>query len=295
MTITIPDPAIEGEKPGALVPTRVVSLRALAPGLRTPSGMIGTTIIVIWVVVALSWSLWAQDPFATNALATFRAPSPSHLFGTDSLGRDVFARVMAGSSTSLIIGPSATLIAMAGGILFGGLAGYLGGMADEIIMRIADVLLAFPAMIIAIILLGLLQSDVGSLILLLALFFMPLVARTVRGAVINVKNQEYVEAARLRGESTPYILFAEILPNISGVLVVEATVRLSSAIVTSASLSFIGLGVQPPSPDWGLAIATEAPYLTIAWWAALFPSLALASLVVGVALLAEGLREGSER
>jgi peptide/nickel transport system permease protein len=299
MTSTIPDPALDtgqnAEKPGALVPTRIVGLRALAPGLRTPSGTIGSIIIVVWVLIALTWSLWAQNPYATDALATLRPPSLAHLFGTDSLGRDVFARVMAGSSTSLIVGPAATLIAMAGGILFGGLAGYLGGVADEIIMRVADVLLAFPALIIAIILLGLLQSDMTTLILLLALFFMPLVARTVRGAVMSVKNQEYVEAARLRGERTGYILFAEILPNISGVLVVEATVRLSSAIVTSASLSFIGLGVQPPSPDWGLTIATEAPYLTIAWWSALFPSLALASLVVGVALLAEGLREGSER
>lgn len=289
------DPSIDEEKPGALVPTPVVGLRSMLPGLKTPSGAVGSVIIVLWVLVALTWNLWTQNPYATDPLATFRPPSVEHLFGTDSLGRDVFARVMAGSSTSLFVGPAATLIAMAGGILFGGIAGYVGGLVDEVIMRVFDVLLAFPALIMAIVLLGLLQSDTITLVLLLALFFMPLVARTARAAVLGVKNQEYVEAARLRGERAPYILFREILPNISGVLVVEATVRLSSAIVTSASLSFIGLGVQPPSPDWGLTIATEAPYLTIAWWSALFPSLALASLVVGVALLAEGLRDGRDR
>jgi peptide/nickel transport system permease protein len=263
--------------------------------LRTPSGLIGAVILLTWTIIALTSSLWVPDPYATEALATLRAPNPSHPFGTDSLGRDVLARTLAGASSSLIVGPAATLLAMAGGALFGGLAGYLGGLADEVIMRVADLLLAFPALIIAIILLGLLRSDLITLILLLALFFMPLVARTVRGAVASVKSQEFVEAARLRGENAPHILIAEILPNISGVLVVEATVRLSSAIVTSASLSFIGLGAQPPSPDWGLTIATEAPYLTIAWWSALAPSLALGSLVAGAALLAEGLREGSER
>jgi peptide/nickel transport system permease protein len=197
--------------------------------------------------------------------------------------------------SALLIGPAATLLAMAIGTVAGGLAGYRGGTTDEIIMRIMDFLLAFPGLIIAIILLGLLDSDMFVLVLVLAIFFAPLVARTVRGAVVTVRTQEYVEAARLRGERTPYIVVREILPNITGTLVVETTVRLSSAIVTSASLSFIGLGVQPPTADWGLMIATEAPFLTVAWWSAVFPSLALASLVIGVALLAEGLREGGQR
>jgi len=293
MTAIIPKK--DASLPGIAGPVPRARGRLLLPMLRTRSGVVGAAILAAWVIIALTAPLWTQNPLSTDALATLRAPSAEHWFGTDSLGRDVFARVMTGSSTALIIGPAATALAMAGGIILGGLAGYLGGVADEIIMRVMDFLLAFPALIVAIILLGLFRSDMATLILLLAIFFIPLVARTVRGAVQAVKTQEYVEAARLRGESTPYILLGEILPNISGTLVVETTVRLSSAIVTSASLSFIGLGVQPPTPDWGLTIATEAPYLTIAWWSALFPSLALASLVIGVALLAEGMREGSER
>jgi len=263
--------------------------------VRNPSGLAGVIIVLVWAIVALTWQFWAGNPLATNPMSTLQPPSMEHLLGTDSLGRDVLARVLAGSSSAMIIGPASTVLAMAGGILFGGLAGYLGGVADEIIMRVMDFLLAFPAIIVAMILLGLFDSDLTTLIILLALFFTPLVARTVRGSVLAVKSQEYIDAARIRGERTGYILVGEILPNITGTLIVEATVRLSSAIVTAASLSFIGLGVQPPSPDWGLTIATEASYLTIAWWSAIFPSLALGSLVVGAALLAEGAREGNDR
>lgn len=276
-------------------PRRPARGRVLAPAMRTPSGVIGMGVLVVWVLVATTWQLWAPNPLATDALAALQAPSLAHPFGTDSLGRDVFARVVAGSTSALVIGPAATALAMVAGVLVGGFAGYLGGVVDEVLMRIMDFVLAFPGIIIAILLLGLFDSDMATLICLLGIFFTPLVARTTRGAVIAVKGQEYVEAARLRGERTPYIVFGEIIPNISGTLVVEATVRLSSAIVTAASLSFIGLGVQPPTPDWGLTIATEAPYLTIAWWSALFPSLALASLVIGVSLLAEGFREGQQR
>lgn len=265
------------------------------PWFLNPLVITGIAVFLVWVVIALTWRLWVQDPYATNQLDSLKAPSPEHLFGTDSLGRDVFARVMAGSQTVLLVAPAATFLTMILGVTIGAIAGYAGGVVDNVLMRIMDFVLAFPGLIIAIIVLALFRSDMVTLILVLAIFFTPLTARVVRGAAHNLRNAEFVDAARMRGDGTARIIFTEILPNIVPTIAVEATVRLSSAIVTSASLSFLGLGIIPPTADWGLMISTEANFMSFAWWSAVFPALALGSLVMSVAITAEGMRRGLDR
>jgi peptide/nickel transport system permease protein len=256
----------------------------------SPTFMIGTIVVAFWVLMAVGWRWIApHDPFEVTS-DYLVAPNAEHWAGTDELGRDVFSRVLAGSAPVLTIAPIATLLAITAGTLIGLAAGFYRGVLDDLLMRTVDAFLAFPGIIIAVMVLGLLGSSVLNVILIIAIFFAPLIARTVRSATLGEREKEYVGAARLRGERGPYIMIREILPNITGPIIVEGTVRLGYAVFTAATLSFLGLGLQPPSPDWGLTIASERTYVQIASWTVLAPAFALASLVVGVNLIADGLR-----
>jgi peptide/nickel transport system permease protein len=253
--------------------------------------IVGAAILSFWIVDALIWPILVPyDPEAL-ASATLQAPSLAHWFGTDDLGRDVFSRVLAGAATTLTVAPAATVLGVVGGILVGLFTGFYRGIADDIIMRIVDSLLAFPLIIIAVLVISILGPSVTNVILVIGIVFTPIVARTVRTAVLVEREREYVAAARLLGNSGPYIMFAEILPNITGPVAVEVTIRLGYAIFTSATLSFLALGIQQPSPDWGLTISIGRAYLQIAPWEVLFPAAALATLIVAVNLIADGLRQ----
>ena len=253
--------------------------------------IVGAAILSFWIVDALIWPILVPyDPEAL-ASATLQAPSLAHWFGTDDLGRDVFSRVLAGAATTLTVAPAATALGVVGGILVGLFTGFYRGIADDIIMRIVDSLLAFPLIIIAVLVISILGPSVTNVILVIGIVFTPIVARTVRAAVLAEREREYVAAARLLGNSGPYIMFAEILPNITGPVAVEVTIRLGYAIFTSATLSFLALGIQQPSPDWGLTISIGRAYLQIAPWEVLFPAAALATLIVAVNLVADGLRQ----
>ena len=253
--------------------------------------IVGAAILSFWLVDALIWPILVPyDPEAL-ASATLQAPSLAHWFGTDDLGRDVFSRVLAGAATTLTVAPAATALGVVGGILVGLFTGFYRGIADDIIMRIVDSLLAFPLIIIAVLVISILGPSVTNVILVIGIVFTPIVARTVRAAVLVEREREYVAAAKLLGNSGPYIMFAEILPNISGPIAVEVTIRLGYAIFTSATLSFLALGIQQPSPDWGLTISIGRAYLQIAPWEVLFPAAALATLIVAVNLVADGLRQ----
>jgi peptide/nickel transport system permease protein len=253
--------------------------------------IVGAAILCFWIVDALIWPILVPyDPEAL-ASATLQAPSLAHWFGTDDLGRDVFSRVLAGAATTLTVAPAATALGVVGGILVGLFTGFYRGIADDIIMRIVDSLLAFPLIIIAVLVISILGPSVTNVILVIGIVFTPIVARTVRAAVLVEREREYVAAAKLLGNSGPYIMFAEILPNISGPVAVEVTIRLGYAIFTSATLSFLALGIQQPSPDWGLTISIGRAYLQIAPWEVLFPAAALATLIVAVNLVADGLRQ----
>jgi peptide/nickel transport system permease protein len=257
--------------------------------LRSPTFMVGLVIVLFWVFMA-AFSLYiTQDPYAQDALNSLKAPSPSHWFGTDDLGRDVFARTMAGARTVLIIAPLATILALLWGAIIGLIAGFWRGLTDEIMMRLIDVLLALPIIITSILILSLLGTGTAIIIVTIGALFTPVVSRTVRAAVIGEREREYVMAARLRGERSAFVMAREIFPNITQPIVVEGTVRLGYAVFTAATLSFLGFGLAPPSPDWGLTIANQRVFLQIAPWTVLFPAAALASLVVAVNLITDGL------
>lgn len=257
--------------------------------LRSPTFMTGLGILLFWSFMALFSTSFTLSPTAQDAFASLQAPSAAHWFGTDDLGRDVFSRTMAGARTVLIIAPLATALALLWGSTVGLIAGFYRGFTDEIIMRLVDVLLALPIIITSILILTLLGKGIAIMIVTIGALFTPVISRTVRSAVIVEREREYVMAARLRGERSAFVMAREILPNVKEPIVVEGTVRLGYAVFTAATLSFLGFGLQPPSPDWGLTIATQRTFLQIAPWTVMFPAAALASLVIGVNLITDGL------
>ncbi len=260
--------------------------------LRSPTFVVGALILLLWIVDALLWPLVVpHDPQAIDPDATLQGPSTAHPFGTDDLGRDVLSRVLAGAAPVLAVAPAATALGLLGGVALGLVCGYYRGLVDEVVMRLVDALLAFPLVITAVLVLSVLGPSTGNLIVVIAIVFVPLIARTVRAAVLGQREKEYVTAAQLRGESDGYVMLVEILPNITGPIAVEATIRLGYAIFTSATLSFLGLGLGQPSPDWGLSISLGRVFLQVAPWIVLFPALALATLVVAVNFVADGLRQ----
>jgi len=259
--------------------------------------VVGIAIVVFWVFWAIvGSSLTPQDPLAqgSNILAP---PGSGHWLGTDSLGRDVLSRVLAGASSVLTIAPVATLLSLAGGTVVGLVTGYFRGVVDDVLGRGIDAVLALPLIVIAVTAIVSLGASNATVIIVIGVVFTPVVSRTVRAAVLAERDLDYVPAARLRGERAPFIMFVEILPNVSGPLVVEATVRLGYAIFAVAGLTFLGFGIQPPSPDWSLQISDSYSLLAGGsyWWTVLFPGLAIASLVIGVNLVADGLTQVLER
>ena len=285
---------IPGKAPattGARVRRRGRVARTLRALLRAGTFVVGAAILLFWIGDALIWPvLLPQDPQALNPFTTLQAPSAAHWFGTDDLGRDVFARTLAGAASVLSVAPAGTALGLFGGILIGLCTGYFRGLTDEIVMRIVDAVLAFPLIVIAVLVLAMLGPSVLNVVLVIGFVFMPYVARTVRAAVLAEREREYVAAARGLGSSSLYIMFGEILPNITGPIAVELTIRLGYAIFTSATLSFLSLGVQQPSPDWGLTISLGRANLQVAPWIVAFPAVALASLIIAVNLAADGLQ-----
>jgi peptide/nickel transport system permease protein len=257
---------------------------------RSVAFWVGLVIVLFWVgCAALGPRFVPYDPYAVDLLNTLAAPGGAHWFGTDQLGRDVFSRVIVGARPILATAPLATLIATALGTGLGLVTGYAGGVLDAVVGRLIEVLLALPLIVVALVALVALGPSTGTVIAVIGLIFTPLIARTVRVAVLAERGLDYVAAAELRGEGPLHIMAVEILPNVLPAVLVEATVRLGYAIFTVASLSFLGFGIQPPSADWGLAIAENYSLITGGfWWTALFSAAATASLVVGVNLAAEG-------
>jgi peptide/nickel transport system permease protein len=259
--------------------------------LHSTTFTIGAAILCFWVSMALfSEDFTRYGPLEIDPLNTLAPPSTLHWLGTDDLGRDVLSRMLAGAGPVLTVAPLSTLLALAAGTAIALVAGYYRGLVDELLMRGVDVLLAIPVVIAGIVVLSLLGSSVLVVILVIAVLFTPSVARTVRASVVAEREREYVKAARLLGERSWFVLIAEILPNCLSSIIVEGTVRLGYAVFTAATLSFLGFGLQPPSPDWGLTISLQRHFIQVAPWTTVFPALALATLVVGANLVADGLR-----
>jgi peptide/nickel transport system permease protein len=259
--------------------------------LRSPTFLIGALILLFWVACALvGHAVVPQDPYASDPLNSLTPPDATHWFGTDQLGRDVFARVIVGARDILTIAPLATLLGTLAGTAIGLVVGYFDGWVDNVIGRVIDALLALPLVIVALLALAAVGASNATVIVVIGLTFAPITARTVRSAVFAERNLDYVLAAQLRGENAFYIMFAEILPNVLQPVIVEATVRLGYAIFAVATLSFLGFGIQPPSADWGLALSESYTLMAGgAWWTVVFDAAAIASLVVAVNLVADAI------
>ena len=258
---------------------------------RRPGFLIGLGIVGFWLFCAVFGPyVVPYDPFNDFFLG-HQPPGPEHFFGTDRLGRDVFSRVLVGARDVFLVAPPAALIGVVAGTLLGLIMGYYGGKVDEGLSRIVEAFLALPVILVALLTLVVLGSSTLVVIGVVGILFTPIVARTVRSAVLTERQLDYVTSAKLRGESSLFIMVREIFPNIQGPIVVEMTVRLGYAIFTVATLSFLGVGIQPPSPDWGLQISEEYTNMIAGiWWTTLFPALAIATTVIGVNLIADALQ-----
>ncbi len=265
--------------------------------LRSKVFVVGALIVLFWAVCAVFGDAIApKDPFATDPLDDLIGPGSSNWFGTDRLGRDILSRVVVGARDILIVAPLATILGTVIGTALGLVTGYFRGGVDNILSRFIDAFLALPTVIIGLLAIVSLGPSRWTVILVIAVVFAPIIARTVRAAVLQEREMEYVSAAQLRNERTSYILFAEILPNVMGPVMVEFTVRLGYAIFTVATLSFLGFGIQPPAPDWGLQVFEHYGLISGGyWWPVLFPSLAIATLVIGVNMMADGIAKAFER
>lgn len=259
--------------------------------VRSGSFLIGMTILLFWIFCAIfGHAVVPYDPFADDMLNSLLPPDGDHWFGTDQLGRDVFSRVIAGARDILTVAPLATMISTVLGTALGLAMGYFGGWVDEVVSRLVDAVLALPTVIVALLALTALGTSTVTVLFVIGFSYSPIIARTVRASVLAERNLDYVAAAELRRENRLYIMFVEILPNVIGPILVEFTVRLGYSIFTVATLSFIGFGIQPPSPDWGLSIASNYGLIGGGyWWTVLFDGIAIASLVIGVNLMADGI------
>lgn len=261
--------------------------------LRRPTFLTGAVILLFWIACAIfGHAIAPHDPLAQSLLAKNSAPSSAHWFGTDSLGRDVLSRVITGARDILLISPLATLLGTVLGTALGLIMGYFGGIIDTVLGRVVEAVLALPAVIVAFLFVVAVGSSPVILIVVIGLIFTPLIARTVRTAVLVESQQDYLPSARLLGERPGYIMIVEILPNVLPVIVVEFTVRLGYAIFAVATLSFLGFGVHPPTPDWGGDIAANYGLLGAGyWWEALFAALAIASLVMALNLVTDAIEQ----
>ena len=259
--------------------------------LRRPAFIIGNVIIIFWITCAvLGTRITPYDPI-NQFFQGHLPPSPEHWMGTDRIGRDVLSRVMVGSRDVLIIAPLAALLGVTAGTLLGLIMGYYRGTVDDVLSRVVEAFLALPVILVALLTLVVLGTSPLVVIGVVGILFTPIVARTVRSAVLAERQLDYVTAAKLRGESGFFILSREIFPNVLGPTVVEMTVRFGYAIFTVATLSFLGVGLQPPSPDWGLSVSEEyTNMISGIWWSTLFPALAIASTVVAINLIADSLQ-----
>lgn len=266
--------------------------RFLQPLMRQRSAVVGLVIILAYVLAALfaPW-LATHDPTAQDLGAALQGPSAAHWLGTDSFGQDLYSRLLYGAQLALIIGFASVALGLVVGVAIGLAAGLIGGRTEWVLMRIVDGLLAFPELILAMAFMAVLGLGTENLVYALALSFVGPFARMTRGDVLQVKSQPYIEAARLMGVPTLAIIWRHVLPNVVSPILVQAGMRVSIAILLESGLSFLGIGVVPPTPDWGLMIAEGRGFITIAPWISGIPGVALAILLVALNLLGDGLRD----
>ncbi|WP_078547766.1 nickel transporter permease [Litchfieldia alkalitelluris] len=260
--------------------------------LSSPLTVLGFVLVLFIVFMALFAPLIApHDPLEVNIANKLQPPSGEHFFGTDEVGRDIFSRIIFGARISLKVGLLVVILSFPLGTLLGAIAGYFGGMIDQFIMRTTDIFLSFPGIILAMSIAAALGPSIENVLMALAFVWWPWYTRIVRSSVLSIKNSEFIESAKALGANPFRILFKEVLPNSIAPASIQASLDLGFVILAAAGLSFIGLGAQPPSPEWGAMLSSSRETLREAWWAATFPGLAILFTVLGFNLLGDGLRD----
>ena len=278
--------------------------------LSSKTAVLGLVIVLFWVTMAIfAPYLTDYTPFEQDWKAPNQGPSAQHILGTDELGRDLWARLIYGARIVLVVLPITENIVLPGGTAIWGvlvalfigatlglIGGYKGGWIDEIVMRLLDAMMAIPVILLYLIIVAAIGASAVNVVIAISIVGVPGIARLVRSLTLDIKTREYIRAAETRGESAWFIMFVEILPNTRGPIIVDSMLRVGYAIFAMGTLGFLGLGMPPPSPDWGSMVAKGRAFIIMGSpWAALWPSLAIASLVVGLNLLADGIREESMR
>jgi peptide/nickel transport system permease protein len=260
--------------------------------MRSKTMLAGLGLVVALVLVALGAGVLAPySPIRVDPVAALQPPSAAHPMGTDQYGRDVLSRVLVGSRLTLAVGPAAIAISLAFGLLAGVTAGYTGGRVDGVIMRLVDVMLAFPGVLLALAAIAILGVGLGNVTIAIGIAYIPNFTRLIRAAVLTTKQDLYVEASRAMGAPAPYVVARHILPNIMAPVLVLTSSAIAWAILTGAALNFLGLGTQPPTPEWGVDLSEGRTHLATAWWVTAFPGLGIMLAVLGTNLLGDGLRD----
>jgi peptide/nickel transport system permease protein len=283
------------ENPAAAGKTRRISTpwtNARRRFVRSRTGVVGAVVLLIVVLAAIfAFKVAPYSPTRQDFRVEYQPPSAAHLMGTDEFGRDVLSRVIWGAQTSLEAGAIAASIALLTGLALGMVAAYYGGGADSIIMRVMDVILAFPYILLAIAIVAILGPGLLNAMIAIAIVYVPYYARVVRGSVLSVRGRDYVEAARALGAGDARVMLQHVLPNTLAPLIVQTTLNIGSAIIDTAGLSFLGLGTQPPTPDWGNMLSAGRSYVIDSPWIATFPGLAILVTVLAFNLMGDALRD----
>lgn len=259
--------------------------------LRNPTAVVGLVILVTLILIAVIGPFFVQDPFAQLPSNKLQGPSMTHLLGTDDFGRDILARIVVGARYSLTSGIFAVALGLVGGLLMGTLSGYYGGLLDHIIMTICDILLAFPSVLLAMSIVMVMQPGVYTPMVAVGLSSIPTFARLVRAQFMSLKTNSYIEAVRSSGAGDMRIIFRHLLPNSMGPIIVQATLRMGSSIMLASTLGFLGLGAQPPTPEWGSMLSFARNYIWVAPHMAIVPGMAICVTVIAVNLLGDALRD----
>lgn len=258
----------------------------------SPLNIVALGIIALFIFLCIFGDLLAPyDPLQPEIQDKLLGPSTSHPFGTDEIGRDILSRVMSGAKYSLGIAALILIISIPIGVVIGAVSGYASGMVDEVLMRITDIFLAFPAIILAMAIAAALGPNLRNTVIALTAVYWPWYARLIRGQVLQIKEREFIEAGRAVGVPTRRLIWRHIMPNAVTPIFIQGTIDVGFAVLATASLSFIGLGAQPPTPEWGTMISNARTFFRVAWWYFTFPGLALMLTVVGFNLLGDGLRD----
>lgn len=272
-------------------PSQSVTRQRLRLTRRNPKVLLGSAVVLIWIFLALFGGFLRPFTYEDMVDLPWQNPSSQYWLGTDRMGRDMFTRIVYGARLMLALPTTAIAISVLAGSFIGLLTGYIGGTVDEVIMRLMDILMAFPMLMIYLLVIFAIGPSAVNVIWAIAIGATPGIARLVRGLTMDIRNREFIIAAKMRGESTLHIMFSEILPNITGPVVVDACIRIAFAMFATGSLGYLGLGVPPPYPDWGTMIGEGRSWIFQFPWAPVPPIIAISSLVVSLNLIADGLRE----